>query len=723
MRKKKNRNDARRRRRHAARVNAAALADVLTFGAALEITATDADTATPATIQINAYNGGVMAVPTFGAVVVDLAGLTAADSIPILADHDNRLASVIGAGRPEVRDGALFMAGTISRTNDIGRRVIDLAADGVQLQASIGATPENSRRVKANTPTTVNGRTIVSATPFILIQKSKLREISIVPAGADETTAVDIAAAQPQELITMNFDTWLSDLGLDADALDADQLDTLKKAYEATQSAEPAEEAPAEAASEETATPETVTASIRAAAAGEAARIADIRRVISTDATYQNETRDGQPIEAHAIANDWTAEKTELELIRSTRSKAPAAHIKQNDPAAVVQNIEAALLIRAGVDFSSAVFSSPQAYAAKIPAWLRGGVNAEQAQQALEAGYKYSTQSAVDHCRHIVTASGRTVPLDRAEMIQAAFSTQTLSDIFTNSVGAVLLQTYAEAPDTTAEWASTADVPNFLTNERPRMAVGPGLSKLAAGSEAAHIVRSDAKESYAIARYASQFVVDEIDITNDNLNAMASLPKEMGAAAARLRPDLVYSILLANGNLDATSAALFSAGNNNLNTSSALAQATVSAMQTDMATQQENSANLNIAATHLIVPQALRHTAAQIVNSSEIQSGGSALGNLNPIQSDGLKIASDSRLDNGVTDPASGTAHAGSATTWFAASATSPTIEVGYLAGTGRAPVVRSSALTQGKWGIAFDVKQDIGAKALDFRALHKSTA
>jgi len=255
------------------------------------------------------------------------------------------------------------------------------------------------------------------------------------------------------------------------------------------------------------------------------------------------------------------------------------------------------------------------------------------------------------------------------------------------------------------------------------MAVGPGLSKLAAGSEAAHIVRSDAKESYAIARYASQFVVDEIDITNDNLNAMASLPKEMGAAAARLRPDLVYSILLANGNLDATSAALFSAGNNNLNTSSALAQATVSAMQTDMATQQENSANLNIAATHLIVPQALRHTAAQIVNSSEIQSGGSALGNLNPIQSDGLKIASDSRLDNGVTDPASGTAHAGSATTWFAASATSPTVEVGYLAGTGRAPVVRSSALTQGKWGIAFDVKMDVGAKALDFRALHKSTA
>tara|TARA_B100000809_G_scaffold231727_1_gene247106 strand:- start:1361 stop:2128 length:768 start_codon:yes stop_codon:yes gene_type:complete len=255
------------------------------------------------------------------------------------------------------------------------------------------------------------------------------------------------------------------------------------------------------------------------------------------------------------------------------------------------------------------------------------------------------------------------------------------------------------------------------------MAVGPGLTKLSAGSEAAHVVRSDSKESYKIARYASQFQVDEIDITNDNLNAMSNLPKDMGAAAARLRPDLVYAVLLANGNLDATSAALFSAGNNNLNTSSALAQATVSSMMSDMSTHQENGANLNVRATHLLVPQALRHSASQIVNSSEIQSGGSALGNLNPVQADGLQIASDARLDNGVTDPNSGTTYAGSATTWFAASSSAPTIEVGYLSGTGRAPVVRSSSLANGRWGINFDAKLDIGAKALDWRGLHKSTA
>ena len=152
-------------------------------------------------------------------------------------------------------------------------------------------------------------------------------------------------------------------------------------------------------------------------------------------------------------------------------------------------------------------------------------------------------------------------------------------------------------------------------------------------------------------------------------------------------------------------------------------------MMSDMSTHQENGANLNVRATHLLVPQALRHTASQIVNSSEIHpanyptSSGDQVGNLNPIQADGLQIASDARLDNGVTDPNSGTTYVGSATTWFAASASAPTIEVGYLSGTGRAPVVRSSSLTNGRWGINFDAKLDIGAKALDWRGLHKSTA
>lgn len=730
MKNRKNQKNNRRAARKQRRINAR-LRDIgdiqpimnnISFAADISIAAGE-DDSSPATINIAAYNGGLMSVPGFGAVVVDLNGLQAKDSIPILADHDNRLSAVIGAGKPDNRGQQLHMSGTISRSSSIGQQVIELSRDGVQLQASIGATPVTTKRVRANTPTSVNGRTIRASSSFLLVSEAKLREVSIVPAGADDTTTVEIAASLSPELSDMNFQDWMNAQGWDADNLSENQLTLLRSTYDANN--DDTDEQPVElkASDENDATPETVTADIRAAAAAEATRINNIRTLVAIKPEYQSAEVDGVSIEAHAISNDWTAERTELELLRTTRSKAPAAHISASSTTETVENLQAAMLLRSGVNLNSGAWKSQQAIAMKIPSWLRAGVNDDQCQRALETGHKYSSMSAVDLCKTALHIQGRTVPVDRQEMIQAAFSTQTLTDIFTTNVNAVLLSSFMEATDTTGGWTSTADVANFLTLERPRMAVGPGLSKLSRGSEAEHVVRSDSKESYKIARYAKQFVVDDQDIVDDRLNALSSLPGDMGNAAARLRPDLVYSILLANGNLDATSAALFSAGNNNLNTSSALAQATVTSMMSDMATHQENSANLNIMATHLIVPQALRHTARQIVNSQEIQSGGSALGNLNPILAEGLSVASDARLDNGVTSPDSGTAYAGSATTWFAASANTPTIEVGYLAGTGRAPMVRSFSLDSGKWGIGWDVKLDIGAKALDYRGLHKSTA
>ena len=88
-----------------------------------------------------------------------------------------------------------------------------------------------------------------------------------------------------------------------------------------------------------------------------------------------------------------------------------------------------------------------------------------------------------------------------------------------------------------------------------------------------------------------------------------------------------------------------------------------------------------------------------------------------------LTLISDSRLDNGVTDPKSGTVNAGSATTWYMASAMARTIEVGYIRGSGRAPELRSFVLSQGQWGMGWDIKMDIGAKALDYRGFNKATA
>ncbi len=98
-------------------------------------------------------------------------------------------------------------------------------------------------------------------------------------------------------------------------------------------------------------------------------------------------------------------------------------------------------------------------------------------------------------------------------------------------------------------------------------------------------------------------------------------------------------------------------------------------------------------------------------------------GATNTLRGENMTLVIDSRLENGLTNPDDDSAQSGSASTWFMASNQVETIEVGYLAGTGRAPQVRSTLLTNGKWGMNWDINMDIGAKAMDWRGLRKTTA
>jgi len=162
-------------------------------------------------------------------------------------------------------------------------------------------------------------------------------------------------------------------------------------------------------------------------------------------------------------------------------------------------------------------------------------------------------------------------------------------NIFTTNVNALLLSTYMEASDTTLGWTSEEEVADFKTNERPRMTTMAGLNKLPRGGEAQHNERSDVGETYRIARYAGQFVIDEQDIIDDNLSALKDYPIAGGMAAARLRPDLVYSILLSNPTLSATSRALFNTTDGNALTTAALAADKLRAAVKTMMLFQENS--------------------------------------------------------------------------------------------------------------------------------------
>lgn len=411
------------------------------------------------------------------------------------------------------------------------------------------------------------------------------------------------------------------------------------------------------------------------------------------------------------------------EQIRTMRSQAVATI---NASSSGMQALQGAMILRAGGRLDHPAYRTPQALAIGLPDWLRQDIDAPERQRTMEAAHRYSDMSLIDFARETLRLSGRQPGANRSATLAAAFSGSSFSNIFTTSVNARVLASYVEATDTTDGWTTPTEVDNFKLQERPRVGVGSGLTKLPRGGSADHASYADSVESYRIARYAKQFQVDEQDILDDSVGALRDTPQRIGQAAARLRPDLVYSILLANPTLNATSRALFNTTDANLGSSSALAAATLRAGVAAFLLVTENNVPLNLTATHLIVPPTLKHQAIELVVSSQIIITGSTpteRGNYNAIQEERLTVVSDARLENGTTDPSSGTSYSGSSSTWFLASTQAHTIEVAYLRGTGRAPVVRTWQLDRGQYGVAWDVCLDIGAKALDWRGLRKTTA
>ena len=150
-------------------------------------------------VNVLAYSGGLMNVGGFGPIVVDLRGMELPPDLPLLADHANNLDSVVGSGSATVRAGQLLIEGTLNITNIKAIQVAALAKAKTPLQASIGATPIESRRINPGETVHVNGRSVKSASAFTLVSKSRLREVSICPLGCDANTSVSIAAKLSKE--------------------------------------------------------------------------------------------------------------------------------------------------------------------------------------------------------------------------------------------------------------------------------------------------------------------------------------------------------------------------------------------------------------------------------------------------------------------------------------------------------------------------------------------
>ncbi len=147
-------------------------------------------------VSILAYTGGIMKVPGWGNIVIDLSNLDASGGVAILSDHDSTRRGVVGHGSAEVRDHRLVVSGSISATSQAAREIVSSSKKGFPWGASVGVEVIERRHVRAGETIHINGKTIKApAGGLTLVTQGRLREVSIVGIGCDGDTVVSIASS------------------------------------------------------------------------------------------------------------------------------------------------------------------------------------------------------------------------------------------------------------------------------------------------------------------------------------------------------------------------------------------------------------------------------------------------------------------------------------------------------------------------------------------------
>jgi hypothetical protein len=700
------------------------------------------------------------------------------DQLPLLANHARySLDAVLGSVRDMHREGSKWVGRAYFAEGDPeAEKAWNKVKQGHLRDVSAGYRATDYEDIPPNQKRVVNGREYTAGDRTLRISKRwDPKELSLVPIGADRNTKVRHAPGAPgtkENAMPPQVRKYLESIGLRTDASDVQAQEFLNKlqgkqrhradalagntaTLEETFRAEVVELIAAAAAakpgdpsaptgqrgdtstSTTTATPgtaatTTVTSAtptpdqIRAdAQRGERERVKQIRELATPEVPTDLVSR--------AEEEGWTTERAAGEFLRHLRggrspsvgasaggATAPGGIVANHERDCTQRTLGLAMAMRANVD---------------LERWAkRQRIPQAEWQNLAQRADRYNDMSMVDVCREALRLDGREIPATRDETIRAAVSGAALTQIFTTSVNAMLLQAYEEEPDTTM-WVEETDVADFKTNLAIKYAGNAGMKKLGRGGKADHATAEDSAESYKVARYAKQFVVDEQDIIDDSFNALSDMPREFGQASRRLRPDLVYAMMLANptmadGGAVMNTTALTTAGGHanfandasNANVGGPLAAASLQNAIVQMAKQFRGSGRnkvvLNIKPQYLIVPPELKFTAEILLTSAERIISTSDGGTFNPLKGT-LTPVVEARLGTvGVTDPDSGTAYTGTAVNYWLASRPGLHARVAYRRGTNRSPMIRSFNLDKGQWGIGWDVNLDIGCKFVDFRGI-----
>ncbi len=539
-------------------------------------------------VKITAYTGDLMSVYGWDAVVIDLAGLQAAEQVPILADHNTGLDGIVGFGKCENDRKKLYLEGQLSLVNDTAKRIVALSKSGLKFQASVGVRPQKTEWVAAGKSVAVNGRAVKSDREFALVKRGLLREVSIVALGADSKTKVSVAASadihQGARKMEEKFRQWLTANGWDnPDDLSESQVKTLQAAYAKEQLPE----------KEAKKTAEIKAGDVDAFLEEQAAQTERIGKIRATCAGQHHE------IEAQAIRENWSVERTELEVLRRSRPTGPAIH---DGTVQVNKKILECAVRAAGSESHEKLFK-------------------EYGEQTIEAAEKYrglGLRALVDLCCRM---EGRPTPSfsdSPRDIMAAGFSTASLSGVLGDSARKAMQAAYVDFPSAAKTVAKKLTTSDFKTHTGYRLTGDFVMKEVGAGGELKHATIDEESYTYSVDTYGRIFGVTRTMLINDDLGAFTEIPRMIGRGAALALEQAFWTLVLAN------TSDFFGTTNSNQITT-ALGSAGLKAAVTAIRKLKDGDGNpIMVTPKFLLVPPDLEETADELYVSTNVNTGGSS---------------------------------------------------------------------------------------------------
>jgi hypothetical protein len=565
----------------------------LKFMAAINMEASagpDAQAARPRRFHMDAYTGGPMVVAGWRfPVVVDLNGLTVRGGAKVYLDHD-RAARVGHIDGIQVEQGSLSVSGVISSTSQAAREVVADADNGYPWQASIGASVREVEFVGEGKMVTVNGREF--AGPVNVARRAALQEVSFVGNGADEQTSASIAAgiAGEKEIMDGSDKTKTVDGGMAGGAAAASE-----GAKEPVVQAQAPIVAPVSAGAVAggviAADP---VADMRAQAAAEEERIAAVRKVCGTDHA---------DITAKALREGWDVTRTELEVLRADRPKAPAAYVVDQTVNGAV--LEAACMLTAKLAGVEEVHDEKTLDAASRR--FRGGIGLQEL--LLEAAWAngYTGRNFRDSREVLRFAFGKD--------LHAGFSTVDIGGILSNVSNKFLLDGFFSVERTWRNICSVRNVGDFKTVTSYRLIGADQYQPVAPGGELKHGTLGQEQYTNKADTFGLLLSIDRRDMINDDLGAITLVPRKLGRGSGLKINDVFWTNFLANSDF-------FKAANKNYLTGADTALTIDGLTKAEVAFLDQVDSEgkpIGIMPAIILVPTALSAMGTQLFKSLELR--------------------------------------------------------------------------------------------------------